>query len=127
MMTRTLMLAALPAALLAGCATIPQANDSPDGFAAFGQTTTAGRIKVRPETLVEDSRCPMNARCIWAGRVVVDSSVWVDGQKYPARLTLGEPFPIAGGAVVLDSVEPSRTIQDGAIPAKAYRFHFDFR
>jgi hypothetical protein len=124
-MTWKLLSIAAPAVLLAGCATVPTA--SPDGFASFEETTRAGRVVVRPDALVEDSRCPMNARCIWAGRVVVDTTVWVDSQKYPARLTLGEPFAIAGGQLVLDSVEPSRTTQDGAIPAEDYRFHFDFR
>lgn len=124
MITRTFLLAAAPA-LLAGCATVPEA--SPDGFASFGETTRTERVSVRPDALVEDSRCPMNARCIWAGRVVIDTTVWVDSQRYPARLTLGEPFSIAGGQLVLDSVEPSRTTQDGAIPEADYRFHFDFR
>jgi hypothetical protein len=124
MMLKTLPLAAT-AALLAGCATVPQASS--DQWAAFGEATSAGRVTVRPETLIEDSRCPMNARCVWAGRVVIDSTVWVDKQKYPARLTLGEPFRIAGGELVLDSVEPSRTTQQGDIPPAEYRFHFDFR
>lgn len=124
-MTLKLLSLVAPAALLAGCATVPTAN--PDGFAGFEEPARAGRVVVRPDALVEDSRCPMNARCIWAGRVVIDTTVWIDSQKYPARLTLGEPFAIAGGQLVLDSVEPSRTTQDGAIPESQYRFHFDFR
>ena len=123
-MIRNALLALAPAGLLAGCATLPAPTS--DGFARFGESTRAGKVVVRPETLVEDSRCPMNARCIWAGRVVIDTTVWVDSQKYPARLTLGEPVPIAGGQLVLDSVEPSRTTQQGDIPKADYSFHFEF-
>lgn len=124
-MIRNALSLALAGAMLIGCATVPRASS--DQWASLGEATRAGRVTVRPDTLVEDSRCPMNARCVWAGRVGIDSTVWVDKQKYPARLTLGEPFPIAGGQLVLDAAEPSRTTQQGDIPAAEYRFHFDFR
>ena len=38
---------------------------------ALGQTARVAAMRVVPLDLVEDSRCPMNARCIWAGRAVV--------------------------------------------------------
>lgn len=113
------------AALLSACASVPTA--STDQWAGFGEATRAGRVVVEPQTLVEDSRCPMNARCIWAGRVTIQTTVWIDRQKYPVSLTLGEPYQIAGGQLVLDSVMPPRETTQSEIPREDYRFHFDFR
>ena len=124
MISKLLVLAA-SAAILAGCATVPTA--STDQWSGFGEATRAGRVVVEPRELIEDSRCPMNARCVWAGRVTIDTTVWVDRQKYPVKLTLGEPYPIAGGQLILDSVMPPRETQQGEIPREDYRFHFDFQ
>jgi hypothetical protein len=45
------------------------------------RTTNLGRITVRFVRLVEDSRCPMNAKCIWAGNARVRVEV------FKARMT----------------------------------------
>ena len=46
--------------------------------AGIGQTADLGDgLRVRPLEVVEDSRCPQNARCVWAGRLRV--RVNVDG------------------------------------------------
>ena len=61
------------AALLLGsaaCATIPPTKLNGIDV-AFGQTAYVNGPKILPIKLIEDSRCPMNARCIWAGRVRV--------------------------------------------------------
>ena len=34
-----------------------------------------GRIKIRFISVVEDSRCPMNARCVWAGNAKIKIAV----------------------------------------------------
>ena len=81
-MKTLLPLAAACAALsLGACATLPNGpivNGGPvrpDGMAMIGQPTRVGALVVTPKTLVEDSRCPMNARCVWAGRVVVTARI----------------------------------------------------
>ncbi|WP_143004956.1 hypothetical protein [Novosphingobium aromaticivorans] len=108
----------LPIATLAGCAVIPQAERS-DGFAGIGETTLVGSAKVRPDAVLEDSRCPMNARCVWAGRVVVDATVTRGGTVERRQFTLGEP----SDGLLLDTVEPGRTT-DSQLEAADYRFHF---
>lgn len=109
---------------LAACATVPDTVRS-DGFARVGEATRAGPITVRPLDVVEDSRCPMNARCIWAGRVVVSAMVNEDGRAQERKLVLGEPSLLTSGSVVLDTVEPP-TRTDTPIAPKDYRFHFRF-
>jgi predicted small secreted protein len=44
--------------------------------AGIGQTADlGGGLRVRPLEVLEDSRCPQNARCIWAGRLRVRVAV----------------------------------------------------
>ena len=110
--------AILPALALFACAVIPQPAFG--AFAKLGQSTHTGTLTVRPEMVIEDSRCPMNARCVWAGRVVIEATVWQGGQAERCQLTLGEPD---SDGLLLDTVEPGRTT-DGQIAPKDYRFHF---
>lgn len=111
-------LAVAPALALAACATTTKAERS-DGFALIGDTTRVGADKVRVDSLIEDSRCPMNARCVWAGRVIVEATVERGGAFDTRRFTLGEP----SDGLVLDTVEPGRMTGKKLKPAD-YRFHF---
>ncbi|MCH7627708.1 MAG: hypothetical protein IH997_03215 [Proteobacteria bacterium] len=118
------LLAALAFVPLAACATIP-AVVRDDGFARLGETTRAGPVSVRADEVVEDSRCPMNARCVWAGRVVLAATVTQEGRAQQRKLVLGEPALVRGGAIMLDSVEPP-TRTDTPIKPGDYRFHIRF-
>lgn len=40
-----------------------------------------GGLRVRPLEVVEDSRCPQNARCVWAGRLRVRVNVEHVGER----------------------------------------------
>ncbi|MCW1383369.1 hypothetical protein OLX02_11105 [Novosphingobium sp. KCTC 2891] len=120
----TLALPALALLALGGCATIPSPVRS-DGFARLGEATRAGPLVVRADEVQEDSRCPMNARCIWAGRVVLAVTVTDAGSTQRRSVTLGEPSLTRDGALVLDSVEPP-TRTDVPIRRGDYRFHFRY-
>ncbi len=113
----------LPALSLAACATVPTSAEPQ--WVGIGQTVRSGPLTIRANALVEDSRCPMNARCVWAGRVVVDVTLTHDGQMTRANLILGEPRVLASGSVMLDSVEPGRQTQVTLTPAD-YRLHFTY-
>jgi hypothetical protein len=89
----------------------------------IGETVHVHGIRVTPLSVVEDSRCPKNARCIWAGRVRL--SVRMGGVT--RELTLGQPVPIVGGTIQLAAVLPERTTRGGTIPPRAYRFGFLFQ
>lgn len=121
-----LALTILPALALSACAIIPQsAQTQPvsQDLVGLGQTANVGALSLRPETVVEDSRCPINARCVWAGRVIVETTVWRGEQAERRQLTLGVP---ATDGLMLDTVEPGRTT-DGAIAPQDYRFHFSIQ
>ncbi|RED15357.1 hypothetical protein [Parasphingopyxis lamellibrachiae] len=111
-------------AVLAGCTTISQAAPRQDGIAGLGESTHVDGPLVTPLRLIEDSRCPINARCVWAGRVVL--RVRVAGNR-TMELTLGEPQEVADGALTLVAVAPDRIAGEGQDIAPAdYRFTFAF-
>ena len=118
---------ALPAAAaLSACATARGAP-LPDGSdVALGQKAYVDGPIVQPVEVLEDSRCPMNARCVWAGRVRV-KMVWIrgNGEKQPFEVTLGESTPIADGSITLESVRPEKRT-DVTIKPSDYRFSLRF-
>ena len=87
------------------------------------QADLAGGVLIRPLAVIEDSRCPNNARCVWAGRLRLRADV--SGSE--VELTLGQPTITAHGPVLLAVVSPGPwtdwpTNELGAKPA--YRFGF---
>lgn len=95
---------------LSACATAPPAT-SPvrsDGLATIGQSTRVGALIVTPQAVVEDSRCPVNARCIWAGRLIVKARIDGAGWRETVNLTLGEPHTTHGTGLALISGEPGK-------------------
>ncbi|MCE7796973.1 hypothetical protein LWE61_10425 [Sphingobium sufflavum] len=97
-----------------------------EGPARLGETVSVGGPSVRPVRLVEDSRCPDNARCIWAGRVVVRALVSGGRWSRTMDLTLGQPAPVADGALTLVAVTPGKSTTRPVRP-RDYRFTFDFQ
>jgi hypothetical protein len=124
------ILAALAALSVAGCATLPPVplvDGGPirtDGLAMLGQPTRVGRLVVTPIKLVEDSRCPMNARCIWAGRAVVTTRIDGPGWRETMNMELGRPY-IAHGriGIQLSSVQPEK-VAGSQPPPRPYLFGY---
>ena len=122
-------LLALP---LAACAVIP---DTPrvDGEAAAQGTAVAlnepvwaGDMILKPLAVTEDSRCPMNARCIQAGKLTVSTRIISAHWAQTAPLTLGEPYEVLGRTFVLTSATPEKTT-DRTIGSAEYRFTYKRR
>lgn len=110
--------------LLTACATtsMPR-NDGSD--VALGQEAMVNGPAIKPIAIIEDSRCPMNARCVWAGRVRL-KMLWIRSQgDQEFELTLGEPKPLADGSITLTSVRPDKRTDVVLKPAD-YRFSFNF-
>jgi len=114
-----LALAALP--MLGACATVP-ANA---GSVRLGQTATVGPLRVTPVKVLEDSRCPMEARCIWTGRVRLEVRVSHAGHSGIHELATDKPLAVAGGSLELAGVMPPRSTQRRISP-RDYRFTFRF-
>ena len=127
-----LLVASLLALPLAACAIIP---DTPrvDGDAAsqgtavgINEAVWAGDTIVKPLAVIEDSRCPVNARCVWAGKLTVSTRITATHWAQTSPLTLGEPYEILGRTYVLVSATPEQTT-DRDIPVDKYRFTFERR
>ena len=86
----------------------------------LGRPQHVGLLVVTPLAVEEDSRCPMNARCVWAGRVVVRATVQDGRRRTTQRFTLGEP---STSGVLLDRVTPNRMAGGPQRPLR-YRVHF---
>ena len=112
---------------LASCATVPPAEAGPT--AALGQMAETNGIRVRPLELLEDSRCPADVQCVWAGRVRLLAEIELRGGSEELRttLTLGEPLHVADGALTLVAVAPPKTKAGARADPRSYRFTFDFQ
>ena len=120
-------LPALAALLAGGCVTVRTADD---GIARghLGETLRSGPVALVLTELVEDSRCPINARCVWPGRLVVTTRIDGAGWRDTADLTLGEPFGTHDIVIALVSGEPGRMAgADKETPPDAYRLTYEPR
>lgn len=81
-----------------------------------------GGLRLRPLEVLEDSRCPQNARCVWAGRLRV--RVAVDGAGDIELIDNDVPVQTPRGAVSLNAVSPGPWTDwpEGSRPP--YRFGF---
>ena len=112
----------LASGLLAGCAATA-APHGVEGPVTLGQIAYVGGPRVRPDRVIEDSRCPTDAQCVWAGRVVLRATVFGGSGSRRIDLTLGEPVAVADGRLTLVSVEPAPTL---ARPVRPDRLRFTF-
>lgn len=117
-------LSLLSALALGACATLPAAAGP---TAAIGQVATAGEARIKPISIAEDSRCPINARCIWAGRLVLLAEVNYGGggEEFRGNLTLGEPLRLGHETITLVAAEPTPLASEKIDP-RAYRFTFAY-
>lgn len=84
----------------------------------IGETKNFGSVSIKPISVEEDSRCPANANCVWAGRVRV--KILVNGNE--SVVTLGEAFTTQNVVITLTEVLPQKTMT--AIETSLYRFSF---
>jgi hypothetical protein len=80
------LLVLLPALLLVSCGGDDRKEEEPRAYPAsvlgqeyligFGETIRIGSLALEFTTLAEDSRCPLNATCVWAGnaRILVTAT-----------------------------------------------------
>ena len=125
-----------PVLCAALCATLPAActslGDVPAAQAVLSEGTPTrlgvpvrvGAVVVTPLEVVEDSRCPINARCVWAGRVIVKARIEGADWRETAQITAGTPHGTHDAIVHLVSVQPDRVTGDAVQPGD-YRFLFE--
>lgn len=124
-MTKLALTLAAPL-LLSGCVTYKVHGDG-IARAALGETVHVDGPKVTPLEMLEDSRCPMNARCVWAGQVRLKVRVHLGSGDQERELISNKPVPVADGTLELVEVRPDRVAGEGqSLDPKGYRFGFKF-
>lgn len=80
----------------------------------IGQTKAAagGKLSIKFIGVMEDSRCPMNARCVWAGNAKIRISVAV-GRRAPQIFELNSNTPpqnvtVGGYRLSLQDLNPQK-------------------
>ncbi|MEO6433677.1 MAG: hypothetical protein ABIO29_06845 [Sphingomicrobium sp.] len=130
------MKAALPilgALAMSACAMVPPPMLPPlvvDGGRSsatigFGGRAQLNGIEIVPLRVVEDSRCPINARCVWAGRLVLETDVTLSSGSEQLRLNLelAKPVPVAGATLTLVDAQPGKLAgAEGNPPANRFTF-----
>ena len=111
-------------ALLGACVTAPALFATEGSTVEIPNGVHVGKLVAVPQVLLEDSRCPVNARCVWAGRVLLSTRIYGPGFDETVPLTLGEPHALHGTSITLVSVLPERQAVT-EIPAPTYRFGFE--
>ena len=126
MKTRSFLIA-LAFPLLAGCATIPDtAPPAPAGsIVALCEPVMVADVVLTPMRVTEDSRCPINARCIHAGQIVVETRVDGAGWRETVPMTLGEPAGVRGYILNLVSAEPGKLAGGPDVKPTDYRFSYE--
>jgi hypothetical protein len=103
-----------------GRPTLQDGKDVPLGRAAYVDGPT-----IKPIKIIEDSRCPVDAECAWAGRVIIEI-IWVKaGKDERLEVISNEAVKLADGSLTLTDVQPGRTTETNLKP-KDYRFTFEF-
>lgn len=85
-----------------------------------------GDLAVTPLEVIEDSRCPIEADCIWEGRVLLNSELRLGHEVITVTLDSGEPMRINGGMLSILEVAPDASVRWSPIPSESYRFGFGF-
>ena len=117
--------------LLAACATAPMMpppsplviSGSATATVGFGAQAMLNGLTIVPLQLLEDSRCPINARCVWAGRLILRTQFSAGGPRETRDFTLGTPQAVPGGTLTLVGAEPAKLAgSPGNPPANLFSF-----
>ena len=123
---RSLMLPTLVALLLGGCAAKGRVAHAPvEGPVGLGQLAAVDGLQVRPDRIIEDSRCPADVQCVHAGRLIIRATALGGGWSREMDLTLGTPVPVADGMLTLVEATPAHI--DGSDATSQARFSFRFQ
>lgn len=117
---------ALPLAVMAlgACATTPEPTDG-IARAKLGERVYVDGPSVTPLAVLEDSRCPRDVQCVWAGRLRLNVRVHLGPREETHELVLGNPVHVAEGSLELVEALPQPAAGEPIRPAD-YRFGFRF-
>lgn len=89
----------------------------------IGETTSILGVSITPNQVLEDSRCPVDVTCIWAGTVRLSATVVSGLGKANQEFTLNVPVTTEAEEITLVRVDPG-THSQSKIEASEYSFFF---
>ncbi len=89
----------------------------------LGQTMTGLNVTITPTELVDDSRCPTDVQCIWAGTAHVRATISTNAGTTSEVLEIGQPIEKDGYTITFTELSPSPK-SDEVTPSSSYRFVF---
>lgn len=122
---KPVVLLALAASSLLGCTTVPTESGDGSTQARIGKQVIVGGPKVTVLKVLEDSRCPAEVDCFWAGRVRIEVRVETGQGNAVKELATDQPAQVADGQLELAGVMPARRSTQ-AIAPQDYRFSLRF-
>ena len=122
---KRLFILAAPLALVA-CATTPAEPQDGIARAGLGERVYVDGPYVTPLAVLEDSRCPMNARCVWAGRTRLSVRIDLGSGSETREIATDAPIQVADGQLALVEVQPDRMAGEAPSEERLYRFGFTF-
>jgi hypothetical protein len=91
----------------------------------FGGQATLNDVQIRPLAVIEDSRCPINALCVTAGRLVLAVEIVQRGgsEELRTNMILGQPLVLESGRLTLVAGVPARFAgEQPSPPASQFTF-----
>ncbi len=106
----------------------PSPQDIPFAYAALHETALIDGMRITPLKVLEDSRCPTNARCVWVGRVRLRIQVDLGSRGQTMEIASDKPAQLTDGTLALVEVKPDKMTNknNGAVALTTYRFGFRF-
>lgn len=98
--------------------------DTTNGPIGIGQNLSLSGLVITPLEVMDDSRCPTDVQCIWAGTVHVRARVMTGTGSTEMTFTLGEPVTTEAGTITLSAVTPAPHSGETILQAD-YRLIFD--
>jgi len=106
--------------------TPPTRSVTPDGriTLALGEKGSIGSVSLTVREVLEDSRCPADVECVWAGRVRVRASIESALGTADQLFTIGEPVTTEAESMTLIEVTPGKL---STVPIEEGKYRFTFK
>lgn len=89
----------------------------------MGQVMTGLNVSITPHEVLDDSRCPTDVQCIWAGTVYARVTIKTPNSARGETLELGKAVEIDGYTITFSELTPVPKSGE-VIPVSSYRFVF---
>lgn len=104
-------------------ATTTPASESGTVKARIGQKVMVGNISITPIAVVDDSRCPRDVQCIWAGTVHLRAALGSGLGSSEMTFELGTAITTEAESITLSEVAPAKSSGTDISPSE-YVFTF---